>query len=64
MVISIAKSKGVPVVVTSLNTFSAVKRIQSLVGRDMLKDRGKALRAKEVVAKEFDLDKFLAMLEV
>jgi hypothetical protein len=30
----------------------------------MLKDRGKALRAKEVVAKEFDLDKFLAMLEV
>jgi BioD-like phosphotransacetylase family protein len=64
MVISIAKSKGVPVVVTSLDTFSAVKRIQSLVGRDMLKDRGKALRAKEVVAKEFDLDRFLAMLEV
>lgn len=63
MVINIAKSKGVPVVVTALDTFSSVERIQSLVGKAILKEKGKAFRAKEIVAKEFNLEKFLKNIE-
>lgn len=63
MVINIAKSKNVPVIVTALDTFSSVERIQSLVGKAVLKEKGKALRAKEIVSKEFNLEKFLKNLE-
>jgi BioD-like phosphotransacetylase family protein len=60
MVVNIAKTKGVPVVVTSLDTFSAVEKIQTLVGKAILKEKGKALRAKDLVAKNFNLERFLA----
>jgi hypothetical protein len=62
MVVNIAKTKGVPVVVTSLDTFSSVDRIQNLVGKAILKEKGKALRAKEMVAKELNLEKFLNLV--
>jgi hypothetical protein len=62
MVVNIAKTKGVPVVVTSLDTFSAVEKIQALVGKAILKEKGKALRAKEMVAKEFNLERFLNLV--
>jgi len=60
MVVNIAKTKGVPVVVTSLDTFSSVEKIQGLVGKAILKEKGKALRAKEMIAKDFKLERFLS----
>ncbi len=61
-VINIAKNKGIPIIVTSLDTFSAVDRIKEIVGRTILKEKDKALRFKEMVIKEFALEKFLKKL--
>jgi len=63
-IINIAKSKGIPVIVTSLDTYSAVDRIQNIMGKAILKERDKALKAKEIIEREFDLDGFLKVLNI
>lgn len=63
-IVNIAKSKGIPIIATSLDTFSAVDRIQDIMGKAILKEKDKAIKAKEIVAKEFDLDGFLKALNL
>ncbi|WP_038054845.1 DRTGG domain-containing protein [Thermodesulfobacterium hydrogeniphilum] len=62
IVINLAKTKGVPIIVTTLDTFTTVDRIQKIFGKTMLKEKGKVLRTKEMVAKGFALEKFLKKL--
>ncbi len=63
-IVNIAKSKGIPIIVTSLDTFSAVDRIQDIMGKAILKEKDKAFRSKEIIAKEFDLESFLKELNI
>lgn len=58
-VTGIAKAKGVPIIVTALDTFTAVDRMEKLMGKAVIREKNKALKAKEMVSTEFDLDEFL-----
>ncbi len=62
MVINLAKTKGVPIIVTTFDTFTTVDRIQKIFGKTILKEKGKVLRTKEMVAKGFALERFLKKL--
>ncbi|RLG13158.1 cobyrinic acid a,c-diamide synthase [Candidatus Pacearchaeota archaeon] len=61
-VINRAKTQGVPIIATTLDTFTVVDKIEKLMGKAMIKEKAKALKSKEIVAKEFDLDGFLNFL--
>ena len=63
-IVNIAKNKGIPIIVTSLNTFDAVDKIQNIMGKAILKEKDKALKAKEIVAKEFNIESFLKELNI
>lgn len=63
-ILNIAKTKGIPVIVTSLDTFSVVDRIQNIMGKAILKEKEKAFRFKEIIAKEFDLEGFIRELNL
>lgn len=63
-IVSIAKNKGIPIIVTSVDTYSAVDRIQNIMGKAILKEKDKALKSKEIVAKEFDMEGFLKELNI
>lgn len=58
-VTGIAKAKGIPIIVTALDTFSAVDRMEKLMGKAVIREKNKAMRAKEVVSSDFDLEEFL-----
>jgi len=58
-VVNMARSKKVPIIVTPLDTFTTVDRIQNIMGKVILKEKDKALKSKEIIAKEFALDEFL-----
>ncbi len=62
-VIAKAKEKGVAIIVTSLDTFTVVDRIENLMGKAMIREKTKAIKAKELVEKEFEIEEFLRRLE-
>ncbi|HHW20068.1 MAG TPA: DRTGG domain-containing protein [Thermodesulfovibrio thiophilus] len=55
----IAKAKGIPIVVTPMDTFAAVDRMEKLMGKAVIREKDKAIKAKEVVSSEFDIEEFL-----
>ena len=63
-VVGIAKSKGIPIIVTSMDTFSTVDRIEKLMGRAIIREKEKALKSKEILANEFNFEAFLSKLEL
>ncbi|RKX57890.1 MAG: cobyrinic acid a,c-diamide synthase [Thermodesulfobacteriota bacterium] len=63
-VVNMARSKKVPIIVTPLDTFTTVDRIQNIMGKVILKEKDKALKSKEIIAKEFALDEFLKKIEL
>ncbi len=63
-VVNIAKNKGIPIIVTSLDTFAAVDRIQGIMGKAILKEKDKVLKAKEIIAQEFSMEEFLKELNI
>lgn len=58
-VTGIAKAKGIPIIVTALDTFTAVDRMEKLMGKAVIREKNKALKAKEVVSSDFDIEEFL-----
>lgn len=58
-VTGIAKAKGIPVIVTALDTFSVVDKMEKLMGKAVIREKEKAMRAKEIVSSEFDIEEFL-----
>jgi len=58
-VMGIAKSKGIPIIVTGMDTFTAVDRMEKLMGKAMIREKEKIFRAKEMVIKELDIDEFI-----
>ena len=64
LVVNLAKTKCVPIIVTVLDTFSVAEKIQNLMGKTIVKEEFKAKRAKEVLSKGFDIEKFLRVLNL
>ncbi|MCS7215380.1 MAG: DRTGG domain-containing protein [Thermodesulfovibrio sp.] len=58
-VTGIAKAKGIPIIVTGMDTFSAVDRMEKLMGKAVIREKDKAMKAKEVVSTAFDIEEFL-----
>jgi len=59
VVISKAQSQGIPIISVETDTFTTVDKIERIMGQAMIREKGKADRAKEVVSLEVDIGKFL-----
>ncbi len=62
-VTGIAKAKGIPIIVTSMDTFTAVDRMEKLMGKAVIREKDKAMKAKEIVSNEFDIEGFLRKIK-
>jgi BioD-like phosphotransacetylase family protein len=60
MILGQAISKGVPVISVAEDTFTTVDKIESALKRISIREKGKVIRAKELVDREFDLERLLA----
>ncbi len=60
-IVAKAKSKGIPIIVSTLDTFSIVNRIEKLIGKSIIKSKKKAEKAKEIIKSYFDWEKFFAL---
>ncbi len=58
-VTGIAKAKGIPIIVTGMDTFTAVDKMEKLMGKAVIREKDKAMKAKEVVSTIFDIEEFL-----
>ncbi len=59
----IAKYKGIPIIVTSFDTFTAVDSIERIIGKTVIREKEKAIRAKELVSQEFNIEEFLKVVK-
>jgi BioD-like phosphotransacetylase family protein len=62
MILGQAISRGIPVISVTEDTFTTVDKIESALKRISIREKGKVLRAKELVDREFDLDGLLASI--
>jgi len=63
-IIAKAKEKSVPIIVTHFDTFSAVEKIEKLVGKTILKEKYKTERAKQIIYENFKIENFLKLVNV
>ncbi len=59
VVIGKAQAKGIPIISVAEDTFTTIDRIEAIIGKARIKEKGKIDRAKELVEKEFDIGRFL-----
>ena len=64
LVVNLAKTKCVPIIVTLLDTFSVAEKIQSLMGKTIVKEEFKVERAKQVIGEKFNIEKFLRAIKL
>ncbi len=62
LVIKKAREKGIPLISVPGDTFSVANQAETMMGRTALREKRKIDYAKELFAKEFDLDRFLEHL--
>lgn len=62
MILGRAISKGIPIISVSEDTFTTAENIESSLKRVSIRERGKLIRAKRLVARELDLDEILTAL--
>lgn len=58
-VIGKAQSLGVPIISVSDDTYTTIDKIEKTVGKARLNEKGKVAKAKELVDRNFDIDKFM-----
>ncbi|MGO9612640.1 MAG: phosphotransacetylase family protein [Dissulfurispiraceae bacterium] len=58
-----ARIKGIPLISAPGDTFTTVDKIESIMGRTIIRDQRKADRARELVQNEFDMSRLLALLK-
>ena len=63
MIIGKAISKGIPIISVSGDTFSTVNGVEHLLDRILIREDGKAKRARELIESNFDLASFLSILD-
>jgi BioD-like phosphotransacetylase family protein len=54
-----AKSAGVPVISVHDDTFTTVEKIEGMLGKIRIREQKKVQKTREIVAKEFDMKRFL-----
>ena len=59
VVLGKARAKGVPIISVIEDTFTTVDRIESLMGKTRIREKGKIERARELIAAGFDMEGFL-----
>jgi uncharacterized protein len=64
VIIGKAKSKGVPVLSVYDDTYTAVGKIESVLGKIRIREQKKVLKTKEIVEKEFDLNRLMKELNL
>jgi hypothetical protein len=57
-----AQSLGTPIVSVSLDTFTAVERIEAVIGKTSIRQKEKKHRIKELINAQFDIDRLLKLL--
>ncbi len=62
VVIGRAKQKGIPIISVSTDTFTTVEKIEKVMGRTMIREKSKVNRSREMIASDFDLERFLKAL--
>ncbi|MEW6116713.1 MAG: phosphotransacetylase family protein [Nitrospirota bacterium] len=63
VVLGKAVAKGIPMISVALDTFSTVDKIEAIMGKTRITEKGKILRAKELVDTEFDTERFLKIIK-
>ncbi|MBI5213815.1 MAG: phosphotransacetylase family protein [Nitrospirae bacterium] len=63
VVIGKAEAKGIPIISIADDTFTAIDRIESVIGKTRIRDRGKIDRTKEIIEAKFDMERFLKALK-
>ncbi|MBI4690362.1 MAG: phosphotransacetylase family protein [Nitrospirae bacterium] len=59
VVIGKARSRGIPIISVTEDTFTTVDRIESIMGKTRIREEGKLKRIKEIFDAGFDLKRFL-----
>lgn len=59
VVLGKAQAKGVPIISVVEDTFTTVDRIEALMGKTRIREKGKIERARELIAAGFDMEGFL-----
>lgn len=59
VVLGSAQSKGIPIISVSEDTFTTIDRIETVIGKTRIREKGKIARAKEIIDREFDMERFL-----
>ncbi|MBI3592941.1 MAG: cobyrinic acid a,c-diamide synthase, partial [Nitrospirae bacterium] len=54
-----AQSKNIPIISVALDTFTTIDRIEQVIGKTKIREKGKINRTKEIIGAEFDLERFL-----
>ena len=62
MILGQAISRGIPVISVMEDTFTTVDKIESALKRISIREKGKVIRAKELIDREFDLERLLATI--
>lgn len=59
VVIGRAQAKGIPIISVATDTFTTVEKIEKVMGKTMIREKSKVNRSKEIIASDFDIDRFL-----
>jgi uncharacterized protein len=64
VIIGKAKSKGIPVLSVYDDTYTAVGKIESVLGKIRIREQKKVLKTREIIEKEFDLERLIRELNL
>jgi hypothetical protein len=64
VIIGKAKMAGVPFISVHEDTFSTIEKIEAVLGKIRIREQKKVLKTKEIVEKEFDLDRLVNLLKL
>lgn len=64
VIIGKAKMAGVPFISVHEDTFSTIEKIEAVLGKIRIREQKKVLKTKEIVEKEFDLDRLINVLKL
>jgi BioD-like phosphotransacetylase family protein len=59
VVVGKAQFKGIPLISVQDDTFTAIDRIEAAMGKTSIREKRKVARAKELIDREFDIQRFL-----
>lgn len=59
VVLGRAQAKGIPIISVADDTFTVIDRIEAVIGKTRIREKGKINRAKNMIDREFDMERFL-----